>query len=66
MDELQNIIEHLAAKGIQVEPQKGQFQINEEMATMLLTVLMSEVDALRLQVQGLQATVEVLKGGDGG
>jgi hypothetical protein len=65
--DIPNILEHLASRGVPVTPhEKGQFQINEEMATMLLTVLMSEVDALRFQVQGLQAEVDVLKGGDSG
>ncbi|MEK3882431.1 hypothetical protein [Paenibacillus sp. PL2-23] len=55
---LQSAIEYLESKGIKVEPQKSVFQNNTEMAVMLLTFMMAEVDYLR-------ARVEALEGGGG-
>lgn len=54
---LQNAVDYLKSKGIEVAPQKSTFQLNMEMATMLLTVLMSEVDYLRNRI-------EILEGGN--
>ncbi|RJE90669.1 hypothetical protein D3P07_00750 [Paenibacillus sp. 1011MAR3C5] len=54
---LQNAVDYLKSKGIEVAPHKSTFQLNMEMATMLLTVLMSEVDYLRNRI-------EILEGGN--
>ncbi|MBB6689902.1 hypothetical protein H7B90_00660 [Cohnella xylanilytica] len=54
MDPLQNAVDYLKTKGIEVEPKKSLFQVNQEMGVMLLTLLMSEVDSLRNRVKVLE------------
>ncbi|GKU75647.1 hypothetical protein [Paenibacillus sp. L3-i20] len=51
---LQTVVEYLNSKGIDVLPQKSTHQINMEMATMLLTLVMSEVDYLRKRIETLE------------
>lgn len=64
MKDLQLAVEYLQQKGIEVKPEKSPFQNNQEMAAMLLTVLMPEVDYLRQRVETLEAEVAALKGGE--
>lgn len=64
MEQLQLAVEYLRQKGIEVKPQKSPFQVNQEMAAMLLTLLMPEVDFLRQRVEALEAEVIALKGGE--
>lgn len=61
--ELQTAIEYLESKGIKVDPKKSLFQTNQEMAVMLLTLLMSENDYLRSRLDALEQRVAELEGG---
>lgn len=61
--ELQTAIEYLESKGIKVDPKKSLFQTNQEMAVMLLTLLMSENDYLRSRLDALEQRVAMLEGG---
>jgi hypothetical protein len=49
--------EHLQRLGFNTEAKKSQFQQNEEMASILVTFLMSEVDSLNKRVAELEAKV---------
>lgn len=64
MFDLKQAVEYLQQKGIEVKPEKSPFQNNQEMAAMLLTLLMPEVDYLRQRVEALESELAALKGGN--
>jgi hypothetical protein len=51
---MQNIVEYLESKGIPVEPKKSTFQLNVEMATILLTFMMAELDYMNARITALE------------
>lgn len=51
---LQDAVEYLRSRGIEVEPQKSTFQLNTEMAAILLTFMMAEIDYLRARIETLE------------
>lgn len=61
--QLEDILRYHGIDPDSIPPDKSDFQANEEMASMLLTLLMTEVDALRAEINTLKAQVEQLQGG---
>jgi len=51
---LQDTVEYLRSRGIEVEPQKSTFQNNVEMSAILLTFMMAEIDYLRAKIETLE------------
>lgn len=58
MVNIQILDEFLRKLGYDTTPEKSQFQINEEMSSMLLTLMMSELDFLRQRVETLEAKLK--------
>jgi hypothetical protein len=53
--DLKALDEKLQQLGFDTTAEKSQFQLNEEMASILVTFLMSEVDSLNKRVAELEA-----------